>query len=122
MNDEMTLEVDTNFDENALESMKLNGAKDVDSLRVRRNEEKTAQVENFEKLTSVESTLYRNLVIQFACVVQDRFDIAEALKCLARHAKESRGGYMRTQKVGSIPGAKKRCVLTYARKNVTQAC
>ena len=34
LNDEMTLEADTKFVENALESMKLNGAKGVDSLRV----------------------------------------------------------------------------------------
>ena len=36
LNDEMTLEADTKFVENALESMKLNGAKGVDSPRVRR--------------------------------------------------------------------------------------
>ena len=56
--DEMTLEADTKLVENALESMKLNGAKGVDSPRVRRNEEQTAQIENSEKLTSVESTLH----------------------------------------------------------------
>ena len=39
LNDEMTLEADTKLVENALESMKLNGAKGVDSPRVRRNEE-----------------------------------------------------------------------------------
>ena len=38
--------------------MKLNGVKGVDSPRVRRNEEQTAQIENSEKLTSVESTLH----------------------------------------------------------------
>ena len=62
LNDEKTLEADTKLVENALESMKLNGAKGVDSPRVRRNEEQTAQIENSEKLTSVESTLYRSLV------------------------------------------------------------
>ena len=36
LNDEMTLEADTTLVENALESMKLNGAKGVDSPRVRR--------------------------------------------------------------------------------------
>ena len=60
LNDEMTLEADTKLVEKALESMKLNGAKGVDSPRVRRNEEQTAQIENSEKLTSVESTLYRS--------------------------------------------------------------
>ena len=50
LNDEMTLEADTKLIENALETMKLNG---VDSPRVRRNEEQTAQFENSEKLTSV---------------------------------------------------------------------
>ena len=35
VNDEMTLEADTKLVENALESMKLNGAKGVDSPRVR---------------------------------------------------------------------------------------
>ena len=64
LNDEMTLESDTKLVENALESMKLNGAKGVDSRRVRRNEEQTAQIENSEKLTSVESTLYHSLVMQ----------------------------------------------------------
>ena len=60
LNDEMTLEADTKLVENALESMKLNGAKGVDSPRVRRNEEQTAQIDNSEKLTSVEWTLYRS--------------------------------------------------------------
>ena len=36
LNDEMTLEADTKLVENALESMKLNGAKGVDSPRVRK--------------------------------------------------------------------------------------
>ena len=54
MNDEMMLEADTKLVENALESMKLNGAKGVDSPRVRRNEEQTGQIENSEKLTSAE--------------------------------------------------------------------
>ena len=39
LNDEMTLEADTKLVENALESMKLNGAKGVDSPRVTRTEE-----------------------------------------------------------------------------------
>ena len=51
LNDEMTLKADTKLVENALESMKLNGAKGVDSPRVRRNEEQTAQIENSEKLS-----------------------------------------------------------------------
>ena len=57
LNDEMTLEADTKLVENALEIMKLKGAKGVDSPRVRRTEEQTAQIENSEKLTSAESTL-----------------------------------------------------------------
>ena len=64
LNDEMTLEADTNLVENALESIKLHGAKGVDSPRVTRNEEQTAQIENSEKLTSVESTLYRSLLFK----------------------------------------------------------
>ena len=45
LNDEMTLEVDTKLVENALDSLKLNGAKGVDSPRVRRTEEQTTQIE-----------------------------------------------------------------------------
>ena len=56
LKDEATLEADTKLVENALESMKLKGAKGVDSPRVRRNAEQTAQIENSEKLTSAEST------------------------------------------------------------------
>ena len=52
----MTLEADTKLVKDALETMKLIGAKGVDSPRVRRNEEKTAQIENSEKLTFAEST------------------------------------------------------------------
>ena len=59
-NDEMTLEADTKLVENALESMKLIDAKGVDSTRVRKNEELTAQIESSEKLTSAESTSYRS--------------------------------------------------------------
>ena len=39
IDDEMTLEADTKLIDEALESMKLSGAKGVDSPRVRRNEE-----------------------------------------------------------------------------------
>ena len=102
LHDEMTLEADTKLVENALESMKLNGAKGVDSPSVRRNEEQTAQIENSEKHTSVESTLYRSLVMKLAYVAQDRVDIAEAVKCLTRHMKEWTRA--RTQEVRSIPG------------------
>ena len=117
LNDEMTLEADTKLVENALESMKLNGAKGVDSPRVRRNEEQTAQIENSEKLTSVESTLYRSLVMKLAYVAQDRIDIAEAVKCLTRHMKEPRSGHMQELKrLGRYLVKNKRCVLTYARQ------
>ena len=71
LNDEMTLEADTKVVENALQSMKLNGAKGVDSPHVRRNEEQTAQIETFEKLTSAKSTLYCSLVMKLAYVAQD---------------------------------------------------
>ena len=64
LNDEMTLEADTKLVQNALESMKLNGAKGVDSPRVRRNEEQAALIENSENLTSVESILHRSLVMK----------------------------------------------------------
>ena len=117
LNDEMTLEGDAKLVENALESMKLNGAKGVDSPRVRRNKEQTAQIENSEKLTSVESTLYRSLVMKLAYVAQDRIDIAEAVKCLTRHMKEPRSGHMQELKrLGRYLVKNKRCVLTYARQ------
>ena len=45
----MTLEADTKLVRDALETIKLNGAKGVDSPRVRRIEEQTAQIENSEK-------------------------------------------------------------------------
>ena len=50
--DEMTLEADTKLVEGALESMKLTGAKGVDSPRVRKTVKQRAQIENSEKLTS----------------------------------------------------------------------
>ena len=106
LNDEMTLEADTKLVEGALESMKLTCAKGVDSPRVRRNEEQTAQIENSEKLTSVESTFYRSLVMKLAYVAEDRIDIAEAVKCLTSHMKEPRSGHMQELK----------CVLTCARQ------
>ena len=49
LNDEMTLEADTKLVENALESMKLNGAKGVDSPRVRRNEEANSTDREFRE-------------------------------------------------------------------------
>ena len=48
LDDEMTLEADTKLARDALETMKLFGARGVDSPRVRRNEEQTAQIENSE--------------------------------------------------------------------------
>ena len=60
----MTLEADTKLVEIALETTKLKGAKGVDSPRVRRIEEQTAQIENSEKLTSAKLTFYRSLVMK----------------------------------------------------------
>ena len=94
LNDEMTLEADTKLVENALESMKLKGAKGVDSPRVRTTDEQTAQIENSEKLTSAESTLYRSMVMKLAYVAEDRVDNAEAVQCFTRHMKEPRSGHM----------------------------
>ena len=117
LNDEMTLEADTKLVENALESMKLKGAKGVDSPRVRRTEEQTAQIENSAKLTSAESTLYRSLVMKLAYLAQDRVDNAEAVKCLTRHMKELRSGHMQELKrSGRYLVKNRRCVLTYARQ------
>ena len=96
--DEMTLEAGTKLVEGALETMKLVGAKGVDSPRVRRNEEHTAQIENTEKLTPAMSTSYRSLVLKLANVAEDRCDIAEAAK-FTRHMKEPRSGHVRTQEV-----------------------
>ena len=113
LNDEMTLEADTKLVECALESMKLNGAKGVDSPRVRRNEEQTAN----DRETSAESTSYRSLVVKLAYVAQDRVDIAEAVKCLTRHIKEPRSGHMQELKrLGRYLVKNRRCVLTYARQ------
>ena len=117
LNDEMTLEDDTKLVESALERMKLTGAQGVDSPRVRRNEERTAQIENSDKLTSAESTLHRSLVMKLAYVAQDRVDIAGAVKCLTRHMEESRSGHMQELKrLGRYLVKNRRCVLTYARQ------
>ena len=94
----------------------MKGAKGVDSPRVRRTEKQTGQIENSEKLTSVESTLYRSLVMKLAYVAQDRVDIAEAVKCLTRHMKEPRSGHMQElRRLGRYLVKNRRCVLTYAR-------
>ena len=98
LNDDMTLEADTKLVKDALNTMKLVGASGVDSPRVTRNEEQTSQIENSEKLTSAESTLYRSLVMKLAYVAQDRVDVAEAVKCLTRHMKEPRSGHMQELK------------------------
>ena len=117
LNDEMTLEAEMKLVEDALETMKLVCAKGVDSPRVRRTEEQTAQIENSEKLTPAESTLYRSLVMKLAYVAQDSVDIAEAAKCLTRHMKEPRSGHMQELKrLGRYLVKNRRCVLTYARQ------
>ena len=73
--------------------MKLHqSSKGVDSPRVRRNEEQTAQIKNSEKLTSVESTLHRSGDWRML------LHIAEAVKCLTRHMKEPRSGHMQELK------------------------
>ena len=117
LSDEMTLEADTKLVENALESLQLNNAKNVDSPRVRRTEKQTAQIENSEKLTSAESTVYRKLVMKLTYVTQDRVDIAEAGKCLTRHMKESPSKHMQElKKLERYMVKNRRCVLTYARQ------
>ena len=99
LNDETSLEADAKLVEEAVKSMHLHkSAKGVDSPRVRKNEEQTAQIENSEKLTSEESTLPRSLVMKLAYVAQDRIDMAEAVKCLTRHVKEPRSAHMQEPK------------------------
>ena len=118
LNDEMTREADTKLVEGASKAMKLTDAKGVDSPRVRKNEEQTAQIENSEKLTSIESTLYRSLVTKVAYVAQDRVDIAEEVKCLTRHMKEPRSGHMQDLKrLGRHLARNRRCVLANARQS-----
>ena len=113
----MALEADTKLVEGALESMKLTGAKGVDSTRARRNDEQTAQIEKSDKLTSAESTLYRSLVMKLAYVAQDRVDIAETVKCLTRHTKEPRSGHVQElNRLGRYLVKNRSCVLTYARQ------
>ena len=103
--------------------MKLKGAKGVDSTRVRRTEEQTAQIESSEKLTSAESTLYRSLVMKLAYVAQDRVDIAEAVKCLTRHMKEQRSGHMQELKrLGRYLVKNRRCVQRMHDKRQMQRC
>ena len=122
----MTLEADTGLDEGALKAMKLIDAKGVDSPRVTKNREQTAQIENSEKLTSAESTLYRSLVMKLAYVAQDRVDIAEAVKCLTRHMKSHGVRNARTQEVRSIHGEEEEMRVdvctTNVRFNVAGAC
>ena len=77
-NEEMTLEADTKLVEDALNTMILVGAKGVDSPRVRRHEEQAAQMQSSEKLTSVESILYRSMAMKLEYVVQNMADIPEA--------------------------------------------
>ena len=104
----MTLEADTKLVEDALETMKLIGAKGVDSPRVRKNEEQTIQIESSKNLTSVESTLCRSSVMKLAYVAQDRIYIAEVVTCLHKtHARATECNHAGTQEVGSIPGEKK---------------
>ena len=87
--------------------------KGVDSPRVRRNEEQTAQIEISERLRSAESTLYRSLVMKLAYVPQDRVDIAEAVKSLTRPGS----GHMQELKRLCRFLVKNRiCELTYARQ------
>ena len=79
--------------------------------------EQTVQIENSEKLTSAESTLYRSLVMKLAYVTQDRVDIAEAVRCLTRHMTEPRSGHMQELKrLGRYLVKNRRCVLTYTRQ------
>ena len=113
LNDEMTLEASTTLVEGAFKSMKLTGAKGANSPRF--TDKQAAQIENSEKLTSAESTLYRSLVTKLANVAQDRIDIAEAVKCLTRHMKESRH-MQELKKLGRYLVNNKKCVLTYARQ------
>ena len=117
LNDEMTLEADTELVEDALETVKL-----TDWCKRRRfatcqaEEEQTIQIESSKKFTAVESTLYRSSVMKLAHVAQNRIDIAEAVTCLTRHMKEPRSAIMQDVKMlGRYLGKNRRCVLTYAR-------
>ena len=77
----------------------------------------------FEKLTSVESTLFRSLVMKLAHVLEDRIDIAEAVKSLKRHMKEPRCPHMQELKrLCRYLVINRRCVLTCARKTSEALC
>ena len=54
--------------------------------------------------------------MKLAYVAQDRVDIAEVVKCLARHMKEPRSDMQELKRLGRYLVKNRRCVLTYARQ------
>ena len=101
LNYEMTLEVDTKLVKDAVETMKLVGAKGVVSTRVR------IRGVDFVQQLSNEVGVCRSRQV----------DIAEAVKCLTRHMKEPRSGHMQELKrLGRYLVKNRRCVLTYSRQ------
>ena len=82
LNYEMTLEADTKLVKDAVETMKLVGAKGVVSTRVR------IRGVDFVQQLSNEVGVCRSRQV----------DIAEAVKCLTRHMKEPRSGHMQELK------------------------
>ena len=86
--DEVTLEADTKLVEDALNTVKLVGAKGVDSPRVRRNEEQPRKMESSEKLTPAESC-------------RCRIDIAEAEVSHETHQSTTKWTHDGAQEVGS---------------------
>ena len=95
INDElMEIEADQKYVPRLLEDLGLIQGSVVKTPRVKLSATESNVIENISILEGGQATLFRSGTMRCAYLAQDRADISEAIKCLARGMSKPRTGHM----------------------------
>ena len=95
INDElMEIEADTKHVPQLLEDLRLTQGNTVKTPRVKLSATEADAIENSPILEGEQATLFRSRTTRCAYLAQDRVDIPETIKCLARAMSKPRAGHM----------------------------
>jgi len=118
----MELEADSKHVEQIVKDLGLGSSKAVDTPRVKMSVDEAQNVEATELLKKDDQTKFRSGTMRAAYLSQDRVDITEAVKCLARAMSSPREGHMvQLKRLGRYLKGRPKCVLQYHRQDPQSA-
>ena len=95
INDElMEIEADQTYVPQLLGDLALTQGNIVQTPRVKRSAAEANAIEDSSFLEGEQATLFRSGTMRWADLAQDRVDIFETIKCLARVTSKPRAGHM----------------------------